>query len=106
MDTEETTPSDLQLSEFALEALMQERRNQDRILAFCQVYDLTHNFVGVSFDLTELGICLSLPNTWPETESFSIILKRADQDSLPEVKVEVKPIWRKKRNDYFDEIGG
>lgn len=92
-------------SEFEFEQRMQERRNAERVLAFCQVLDESGHFVGVSFDITETGICLSLPNTWPQEDSFSIILKRGDTDSLPEVKVTINPVWRKARNEEYDEIG-
>jgi len=92
-------------SEFEFEQRIQERRKAERVLAFCQVLDESGHFVGVSFDLTEMGICLSLPNTWPQEDSFSIILKRGDTDSLPEVKVTINPVWRKARNEVYDEIG-
>ncbi|MFM7439698.1 MAG: hypothetical protein ACKO2V_14030, partial [Snowella sp.] len=93
------------LSNFEFEQRMQERRKAERILAFCQILDESSHFVGVSFDITETSICLSLPNTWPQQDSFSIILKRGDTDSLPEVKVTVHPVWRKARNEQYDEIG-
>jgi len=93
------------LSQFEFEQRMQERRKVERVLAFCQVLDESGHFIGVSFDITETGICLSLPNTWPQEESFSIILKRGDTESLPEVKVTVHPVWRKVRNEQYDEIG-
>ena len=92
-------------SEFEFEQRMQERRNSERVLAFCQVLDESGHFFGVSFDITETWICLSLPNTWPQEDSFSIILKRGDTDSLPEVKVTINPVWRKARNEEYDEIG-
>jgi hypothetical protein len=85
-------------SEFEFEQRMQERRKAERVLAFCQVLDESGHFFGVSFDITETGICLSLPNTWPQEDSFSIILKRGDTDTLPEVKVTINPVWRKARN--------
>lgn len=83
-----------------------ERRLLNRILAFCQVIDLERNFVGISWNVTFGGICLSLPNTWTKAHQFSIILKRADQPSLPEVTISVEPIWRKSYNESFDEIAG
>jgi hypothetical protein len=92
-------------SEFEFEQRMQERRKAERVLAFCQVLDESGHFFGVSFDITETGICLSLPNTWPQEDSFSIILKRGDTDTLPEVKVTINPVWRKARNEQYDEIG-
>lgn len=93
------------LSEQEFERQMQERRAQPRILAFCQVMDLDRNLLGVSFDLNQQGICLSLPNTWPQEKSFQIVLKRADQPALPQVTLTVSPVWRKVRNAQFDEIG-
>lgn len=93
------------LSEREFERQMQERRSEPRILAFCQVMDLERNLLGVSFDLTQQGICLSLPNTWPKDESFQIVVKRADQPALPPVTLTVSPVWRKVRNAHFDEIG-
>lgn len=51
---------------------IKERRTEERVLAFCQVLDLDGNLIGVSFDLTPRGLCVSLPNTWPKAESFSI----------------------------------
>lgn len=93
-------------SESEFENKMQERRSEGRILAFCQVLDLFGDFVGVTFDLTTTGICMSLPNTWSKKESFSIILKRGDLESLPEIKITVNPLWRKSRNELYDEIGG
>jgi hypothetical protein len=101
-----SVPEQTPQSEHEFERQMQERRSQARILAFCQVLDLEHNLLGVSFDLTLQGICLSLPNSWPPDSPFAIILKRADQPALPEVQVEVAPVWRKMRNAHFDEIGG
>jgi len=92
-------------SKFELEQRIQERRKVERVLAFCQVLDEYGHFVGVSFDITEMGICLSLLNTCPQKDSFSIILKRGDTESLPEVKVMVSPVWRKARNEKYDEIG-
>jgi hypothetical protein len=92
-------------SEFEFQQRMQERRKAERVLAFCQVQDEYGHFIGVSFDITETGICLSLPNTWPKEDSFSIILKRGDTELLPEVKVTVNPVWRKARNEQYDEIG-
>jgi len=97
--------ADNPFSKFELEQRMQERRKVERVLAFCQVLDESGHFVGVSFDITETGICLSLPNTWLQEDSFSIILKRGDTDSLSEVKVTVHPVWRKARNEKYDEIG-
>lgn len=94
------------LSEFELETLMQERRGSERILAFCQILDLSGDFVGVSFDLTATGICLSLPHHWTHEAPFSIILKRGDAPALPQVKVSVDPVWRNPRNEHYDEIGG
>lgn len=85
---------------------IQERRQQQRVLAFCQVFDLEDELVGVSFDLTLHGICLSLPNTWPQSEPFQIRLKRMDNKELPVITVNVQPMWRKSRNENFDEIGG
>lgn len=85
---------------------IQERRQAQRILAFCQVFDLEDELVGVSFDLTSQGICVSLPNTWPQKESFQIKLKRMDNPELPIITIKVEPLWRQSRNDNFDEIGG
>ena len=39
-------------SEFEFEQRMQERRNAERVLAFCQVLDESGHFFGVSFDPT------------------------------------------------------
>lgn len=94
------------LSELELETLMQERRSSERILAFCQILDLSGEFVGVSFDLTAAGICLSLPSNWTHAAPFLIILKRGDSPALPQVKVTVDPVWRNSRNEQYDEIGG
>lgn len=87
---------------------MQERRNQQRILAFCQVLDLERNFIGVSFDLTPSGICLSLPKAFPKNQSFLAILKRGDAAAayVPEVLVTIQPVWRRSLNQYYDELGG
>lgn len=85
---------------------IEERRQAQRILAFCQVLDLEDELVGVSFDLTLQGICVSLPNTWPQTEPFQIKLKRMDNPELPVITVKVQPLWRQSRNENFDEIGG
>ncbi len=93
-------------SESEFENKMQERRSEKRVLAFCHVLDLFGDFVGVTFDLTTTGICMSLPNTWSKQESFSIILKRGDLDSLPEIQITVNPLWRRPRNELYDEIGG
>ncbi|BFM40651.1 hypothetical protein [Synechocystis sp. LKSZ1] len=103
---DQPTPAPGEYSEAEFEKRMQERRSEQRLLAFCQVLDPEHNFIGVSFDLTSTGICLSLPNTWPAEVSFSVMLKRADQPQLPEVEITLAPIWRKPRNTTFDEIGG
>lgn len=84
---------------------IQERRREKRVMAFCQVFDPEGELVGVSFDLTKQGICLSLPNTWPK-ENFQIQLKRMDNPDLPEIMVTVQPMWRQTRNENFDEIGG
>ncbi len=85
---------------------VQERRRQQRVLAFCQVFDLEGELVGVSFDLTPDGICVSLPNTWPSTDSFHIKLRRMDNSELPAITIKVQPVWRESRNENFDEIGG
>jgi hypothetical protein len=85
---------------------IKERRTEDRVLAFCQVLDLEGNLIGVSFDLTPRGLCVSLPNTWTKTDNFSIVLKRIDNPSLPTITITVTPMWRSSRNDNFDEIGG
>ncbi|MEB3228114.1 MAG: hypothetical protein VKJ27_07000 [Synechocystis sp.] len=85
---------------------IQERRQEERVLAFCQVLDLDHNLVGVSFDLTSKGLCVSLPNSWTDADTFVVILKRLDNPTLPSIRVTVKPMWRHSRNDNFDEIGG
>jgi len=85
---------------------IKERRTEERVLAFCQVLDLDGNLIGVSFDLTPRGLCVSLPNTWPKAESFSIMLKRIDNPNLPTITIKVTPMWRSSRNDNFDEIGG
>jgi hypothetical protein len=85
---------------------IQERRREKRILAFCQVLDLEGNLIGVSFDLTPQGLCVSLPNTWTEADTFSIMLKRMDNPKLATIQVTVMPMWRQSRNDSFDEIGG
>ncbi len=106
MNDQQLEVSNSSMSEFDFETLMQERRSSERILAFCQILDLSGEFVGVSFDLTATGICLSLPRTWTYEVPFSIILKRGDSPSLPQVKVTVDPVWRNPRNDHYDEIGG
>jgi hypothetical protein len=106
IDQPSSTQSPHEYSEAEFEQRMQERRSEQRLLAFCQVLDQEHNFIGVSFDLTTTGICLSLPNTWPVEGLFTVILKRADQPQLPEVEITLDPIWRKPRNTTFDEIGG
>lgn len=85
---------------------IQERRSETRILAFCQVFDPDGDLIGVSFDLTRRGICLSLPNTWTRDDQFAVTLKRMDNLDLPVITVTVKPMWRSSRNDHFDEIGG
>lgn len=97
--------ADTPFSQVEFEQQMQERRNMERVLAFCQILDESGDFVGVSFDITEIGICLSLPSTWPQEVPFSLILKRGDSESLPEVKITVNPVWRKVRNEQYDEIG-
>ena len=97
--------ADIPFSQFEFEQHIQERRNMERVLAFCQILDESGDFVGVSFDITEIGICLSLPSTWPQEVPFSLILKRGDSESLPEVKITVNPVWRKVRNEKYDEIG-
>lgn len=84
----------------------QEKRLTSRIWAFCQVFDLEKNWFGISFNITEKGISLSLPNTWTKDSPFSVILKRADLPSLPEVTISVEPIWRTPYNQSFDEIAG
>ncbi len=93
-------------SEAAFEKRMQDRRSEQRLTVFCQILDTDYNFVGISFDLSHAGICLSLPNTWTHEIPFSIILKRVDNDALPAVTITVDPIWRKPGNEKFDEIGG
>ena len=85
---------------------VQERRREQRVLAFCQIFDLEDELVGVSFDLTSKGICVSLPNTWPRNEPFQIKLRRMDNTELPTITVKVEPLWRQSRNEKFDEIGG
>jgi len=85
---------------------VKERRTENRVLAFCQAWDLEGNLIGVSFDLTPKGLCVSLPNTWTEADTFSIMLKRVDNPDLAAITVTVKPMWRQSRNDSFDEIGG
>ncbi|MEB3312108.1 MAG: hypothetical protein VKJ02_17925 [Snowella sp.] len=94
------------LSEFEFETFMKERRSAERILAFCQILDLSGEFIGVSFDLTATGICLSLPHTWMQEDTFSVILKRGDAPDLPQVQVTVDPVWHNSRNEHYDEIGG
>jgi hypothetical protein len=84
---------------------VRERRKEQRVMAFCQVFEPQGELLGVSFDLTPSGICLSLPNTWPR-DNFEIQLKRMDNPNLPEVRLMVKPMWRQPRNENFDEIGG
>ena len=109
MDENAIPTETIALSEAAFEELMKERRAQSRILAFCQVYDCDQQFIGVSFDLTSEGVCLSLPNTWTKAPRFTVILKRADSnDSVicPDVMVTIETVWRRQRNDLFDEIGG
>ena len=77
-----------------------------RIWSFCQVFDVEKNWVGISFNITEQGICLSMPNTWVQDSPFSVILKRADEPSLPSITLSVEPLWRKTYNQNFDEIAG
>jgi hypothetical protein len=85
---------------------IQERRTENRVLAFCQVLDLDDNLIGVSFDLTPKGLCVSLPNTWTDADRFAIRLKRMDNPQLAAITITVMPMWRQPRNDNFDEIGG
>ncbi|MEB3248334.1 MAG: hypothetical protein ACKN9E_08385 [Microcystaceae cyanobacterium] len=109
MDENAVPTETIALSEAAFEDLMKERRAQSRILAFCQVYDCDQQFIGVSFDLTSEGACLSLPNTWTKEPRFTVILKRADshdQSICPDVAVTIETVWRRERNELFDEIGG
>ncbi|WP_013323015.1 hypothetical protein [Gloeothece verrucosa] len=83
-----------------------ERRIVKRTVAFCQVLDLDHNFLGITFDLTLEGICLSLPNSFSSEINFFVILKPTHADNIPEVIIKVQPIWRKKNHSEYDEIGG
>ena len=103
--TEMQTPSEETFTIAYFERI-QERRREERILAFCQVLDLDSNLIGVSFDLTPKGLCVSLPNTWTHADTFSIKLKRMDNPQLATITVTVMPMWRQSRNDNFDEIGG
>jgi hypothetical protein len=83
-----------------------QRRLEKRILAFCGVRPQEGNLVGLSFNLSSAGICLGLPNTWTTDNPFSVILKRADCPSLPDVTISVESLWRKSYNENFDKIGG
>jgi len=85
---------------------IEERRREPRLLAFCQVFDMEGDLIGVSFDLTRQGICVSIPNTWPRDEDFQIKLRRMDNEDLPVITIKVVPMWRQSRNESFDEIGG
>jgi hypothetical protein len=85
---------------------IQERREEERILAFCQVFDMAGELVGVSFDLTRNGICVSVPNDWPQDRDFSLKLRRMDNEDLPTITIKITPMWRQSRNESFDEIGG
>lgn len=83
-----------------------ERRTSTRVVAFCQVLDLDYNFLGVTFDLTSEGICLSLPNTFRTDSDFFVILSPANTKFIPKVIVKIQPIWRKQNDSQYDEIGG
>ncbi|AIE73169.1 MULTISPECIES: PilZ domain-containing protein [unclassified Synechocystis] len=85
---------------------IQERRQEQRMLAFCQVFNMAGELVGVSFDLTRQGICVSVPNDWPQGSDFEVKLRRMDNEALPTITVKVNPMWRQSRNESFDEIGG
>ncbi|WP_228024021.1 hypothetical protein [Synechocystis salina] len=85
---------------------VQDRRREERMLAFCQVFDMEGELVGVSFDLTRSGICVSVPNDWPKDGDFVVKLRRMDNEALPTITVTVTPTWRQCRNESFDEIGG
>jgi hypothetical protein len=85
---------------------VQERRQEERMLAFCQVFDMEGELVGVSFDLTRNGICVSVPNDWPQDTDFTVKLRRMDNEALPTITIKLTPMWRQSRNESFDEIGG
>ena len=85
---------------------IQERREQERMLAFCQVFNMAGELMGVSFDLTRNGICVSVPNDWPQDRDFSVKLRRMDNEDLPTITIKITPMWRQSRNESFDEIGG
>ena len=103
--TEMQTPSEDAFTVAYFERI-QERRTEERVLAFCQVLNLDGDLIGVSFDLTPRGLCVSVPNTWTKEDTFSIMLKRMDNPNLSHITVTVTPMWRTSRNDNFDEIGG
>ncbi len=81
-----------------------EKRSEKRILAFCKVLDSEQEFIGVTTDLTSTGVSLSLPNVFPTELPFSVTLRREDADL--QVFMRVKPIWRQRRNETHDDIGG
>ena len=103
--TEMQTPSEDAFTVAYFERI-KERRTEERVLAFCQVLNLDGDLIGVSFDLTPRGLCVSVPNTWTKEDTFSIMLKRMDNPNLSPITVTVTPMWRTSSNDNFDEIGG
>jgi hypothetical protein len=84
---------------------MDERRKVQRILANGLVYELNGHFLGFSVDLSQDGICLTVSRNFPHFESFLIQLKPIEVNKFSPLILKIKPLWRRSRNQAYDEIG-
>ncbi|ACK73467.1 conserved hypothetical protein [Gloeothece citriformis PCC 7424] len=83
-----------------------ERRSSTRVVAFCQVLDLEYNCLGITFDLSPEGICLSLVNTFATENDFLVILSPAYTKHIPNLVMKIRPVWRRQNDSQYDEVGG
>jgi hypothetical protein len=84
-----------------------ERREKRRILAVCKILDINRQFLGFTLDLTTEGICLVVLNQFGNDQQFEIIIQQNRNDGEhPEIRATVETIWRREKNEEYDEIGG
>lgn len=86
---------------------LSQKRFYRRILAVCPVFDLKHNFLGLTLDLSIKGIHIIVHNSFPDKSQFSFLLHQSldeDEDN-PYITLKVEKVWRKSTNEEYDEIG-
>lgn len=86
---------------------LKDRRKSPRILSVCRILDKEKNFLGFTLDLTKEGICMIIYNKFENLKEFEIIIEQNRcEGNYPEIKAKIEKIWRKEKNEEFDEIGG